>query len=502
MKRVFQINVLANYIGQLFIVFISFAFVPVFVSRLGVEAYALIAFFILIQSWLGLIEAGFSPALSRQLARTTNSDKSINLVLDLIRTIEVFLLFFVILFSLLSFCGSEYIYDNWFGQNSLDKVEVTRSLELIGLVAALRLFESLYKSCLIGLSYQIILNIFNVANSLLRNFGAVIFLNFWGDAIYNFFLWQLTVSLLVTPLLFVVVHSLPLFRYKPGFFKISSFYIVANFSFGLLLINITSTVLTQFDKIFVSGFSSLNDFSFYSIAATASGVIFILVMPITQALFPLLCKLISTDEKSLYVKYFHISSQLITALVGSAALTMFFNSEFLLKTWLGEDVYVSSIGEVFKILLLANMLNSFIWVPYNVLLSHGVTRYTIQLNLVAIFFVLPNTYWVFDKFSYIGVAYVWLFVNIIFLIGIGFMFSKYLPGNCFKWYFSDIFLPLLAVSFASYFFSLFNVSYDYVRFLDLLYVCLAFVITLFFGLISSSNILSVIRGFIKHDFKI
>ena len=62
-------NVTANFLGQGWRGLLGFAFVPVYIRYLGVEAYGLIAVFAVLQAWLGLLDLGLRPALSREMAR-------------------------------------------------------------------------------------------------------------------------------------------------------------------------------------------------------------------------------------------------------------------------------------------------------------------------------------------------------------------------------------------------------------------------------------------------
>ena len=62
-------NIIANYIGQFYLIVIGIIMLPFYLEYLGAEAYGLVGFFALMQSWMVLLDMGISPTLSREVAR-------------------------------------------------------------------------------------------------------------------------------------------------------------------------------------------------------------------------------------------------------------------------------------------------------------------------------------------------------------------------------------------------------------------------------------------------
>ncbi|MBM7203431.1 oligosaccharide flippase family protein, partial [Citrobacter freundii] len=62
------INVVANYVGQLYIAIIGIAVVPIYLSKLGSAGFGLVSFFTLLQSLLVVLDLGISSTLSREVA--------------------------------------------------------------------------------------------------------------------------------------------------------------------------------------------------------------------------------------------------------------------------------------------------------------------------------------------------------------------------------------------------------------------------------------------------
>ena len=63
-------NIAANLAGQAWSVVLALACTPFYIGILGVEAYGLVAFFLVVQNILQLLDLGLGSALNRQIARS------------------------------------------------------------------------------------------------------------------------------------------------------------------------------------------------------------------------------------------------------------------------------------------------------------------------------------------------------------------------------------------------------------------------------------------------
>ena len=62
-------NIVANYVGQAIASLLALALVPVYIGYLGIEAYAIVGLFAVIQAWMVLLDLGMTPTLGREMAR-------------------------------------------------------------------------------------------------------------------------------------------------------------------------------------------------------------------------------------------------------------------------------------------------------------------------------------------------------------------------------------------------------------------------------------------------
>lgn len=128
----------------------SIAFIPIYINYLGFESYGLIGIFSLLQAWLSLLNLGIIPTINREMARYTSGDYSIKNILDLLKSIEIITFIISILVIIGLALGANFIANNWLN-SKIDSSIVVNAMRIMGVVAALKFFEGIYKSALIGL---------------------------------------------------------------------------------------------------------------------------------------------------------------------------------------------------------------------------------------------------------------------------------------------------------------------------------------------------------------
>ena len=106
-------NIIFNYIGQFYNILIGVVMVPYYLKYLGTEAYGLVGFLALLQSWMSLLDFGMSPTLSREVAMsdTNQQAKKINFK-SLVHSLEsLFLLISLVIFILV------FLFSGWISEN-------------------------------------------------------------------------------------------------------------------------------------------------------------------------------------------------------------------------------------------------------------------------------------------------------------------------------------------------------------------------------------------------
>ena len=81
-------NAIANYIGQIYSVFIGIIILPLYMSYLGAEAFGLIGFFTMLSGWMALLDVGLSATIARQSASLKTSIQGIIKLRNILRSVE------------------------------------------------------------------------------------------------------------------------------------------------------------------------------------------------------------------------------------------------------------------------------------------------------------------------------------------------------------------------------------------------------------------------------
>jgi O-antigen/teichoic acid export membrane protein len=436
-------NVIANFLGQGWIALMGMAFVPLYVKYLGAEAYGLIGIFALLQAWLALFDLGMTPALGREMARFRGGGHSVEAVLDLLRSIEVIGFVIAGLIALGIWGASSWLASDWLKAGSLPIDVVANAFAVMGVVTALRFVESLYRSSIVGLQKQVLLNGVASVMATLRGAGAVGVLVWVSPTVGAFFLWQGLMSAISVVILAVVLYGALPGSSRKARFSMSSLKGVWRFSASMVGITFLSLLLTQVDKVLLSRLLSLESFGYYSLAVLVANTLYMAVVPIVQAFYPRFTELVTSGDEQRLIADYHMGAQLVSVFMGAATGILVFHGDALLALWTGDVVLVQRVGPLLSVLAVGTFLHGLMWIPYHLQLAHGWTSLSIRINVIAVMLLVPAIAWSAQHYGAIGAAWAWLILNAGYLlIGVHFMYKRMLPAEKWRWYWQDIGLPI------------------------------------------------------------
>lgn len=452
-------NLIANYLGQGWTALMGLAFIPLYIKYLGIEAFGLIGIFAMLQAWLTLLDMGMTPTITREMARFTSGAHTAKSVRDLLRSFEVVCLGIAMLISLAIWTVSGSLASDWLRVERLPVDAVAQAFAIMGIVMALRFVEGLYRGAIIGLQKQVWLNVVTAGLATVRGLGAVGVLMWITPGIEAFFLWQAAVSL-VTVICFAgaTYAALPKAT-EPGHFSRPALIGVWRFAAGMMATTFLALLLTQVDKILLSRLLSLETFGYYALAAAVANALYYLVGPIAQAFYPRLTELVTRGDEAELAAVYHNGAQMVSVLVGSAALILMLFSERLLVLWTGDLVLARDTAPLVTLLALGTLLNGLMHIPYMLQLAHGWSGFAARVNLVAVIVLVPAILWATPRYGAIGAAWVWVILNASYvLIAIHFMHRRLLPREKWLWYGRDLALPILTAALTVSFFQLMSLD--------------------------------------------
>lgn len=420
------------------------AFIPFYIKYLGIEAYGLIGLFAVLQAWLSLLDLGMAPTLGREMARFTGHGQSAEGIRDLLRSIEIIALGIAVLIAGGVAISSNWIATSWIKAETLPVDLVRQAVVLMGLVTATRFIESIYRSSIVGLQRHVLFNVVNSAIATLRGLGAVGVLVLISPSIKAFFIWQGLVSIASVFILAATTYSiLPCLR--AGKFSMGALRSVWHFAGGMVLITFFGLLLTQIDKILLSKLLSLTEYGYYTLATIVAGTLYIVITPITQAFYPRLCELYTLNDEAGLVETHHKGAQMVSVFAGSAAIFIIVFAETFLRLWTHDMELADRTSFLLRLLMLGNLLNVLMWIPYQTQLAHGLTKLSVCIDLVAVALIVPAILWVTPLYGAEGAAWVWVGLNIGYLIiGVHFMYRRILNTEKFRWYIRDLLMPISA----------------------------------------------------------
>ena len=440
-------NLIANYLGQGWVALMGLVFIPLYIKFLGIEAFGLIGLFAVLVTWLTLLDMGLTPALGREMARFMAGSHSAESIRDLLRSIEFIAIGMALMIVVLAASSANWLAGSWLQAEALSVSVVSQAFAIMGLVTALRLVESVYRSSIIGLQRQVLFNMINSVMATIRGAGAVAVLVWVSPTIQAFFLWQGLVSVVTLIALAIATYSTLPKPNRAGRFSLAAVRAVWRFAGGMMGITFLALLLTQSDKILLSTLLPLSDYGYYTVAALVAGALYMLVTPITQAWYPRLCELQARNDQQGLVRAFHQGAQLVTVIAGSAAIVLIVFSETILYLWTQDRLLASRVAPLLSVLALGNLLNALMWVPYQTQLAYGWTSLALRINFIAVLLIVPAILWATPRYGAIGAAWVWSGLNAGYvLVGIHFMYRRILISEKQRWYIYDVALPLAFIS--------------------------------------------------------
>lgn len=437
-------NALANYLGQGWAALMGLAFIPVYIRYLGIEAWGLVGFMSVMQAWLTLLDMGLTPTLSREIARFQGGAVDAQAIRNLLRSLEVLYGGVAFLVVGVVWLISPWASANWFNAAHLPVSSVAHALGVMGLVLASRMVEQVYRGAIQGMQHQVWLNAIQSLLATLRWAGVVVVLAWVDSSIEAFFWWQGFVSLLT-----VIILAGQTYRWLPnseraGRFDLSALIKVSRFAGGLAAATLLALLLTQVDKLLLSKLVSLEEFGYYTLAASVAGALYFLVSPIATAVSPRFSELVARSDHQGLIRAYHLASQWLAALLVPAALMMAGFAEPLLFVWTGSSDLARQGGPLLALLALGTLCNGFMHVPYMAQLAYGWTGFAVRVNIVAVGILIPVILWAVPRFGAVGAAWAWLALNTGYvLIGIHFMHRRLLRDEKWQWYQKAVFSPLL-----------------------------------------------------------
>ena len=315
-------NVVANHLGQGWAALVTVACLPLYVTYLGAEAFGLVGAFAILQAALSLVDTPIAAAVNREMARFTAGRHTAEGIRTVLRTLEGVSLVLSLAVLLLALLLRGYLAEHWFQTTRLSTESVRGAVLAMAAVAALRIWEGLYRGALYGLQRQVQ---FSAAHALLTSLkfgGALAVVALVSPTVEAFFLWQAGTSILAVAVLAALVY-----RHIPAAVTAVRWSRrvlaeIRGFSGGVMGITVIALALTQADKIVLSRLLTLEAFGYYTLAVTLGNGLYKLSEPVMDAVYPRFIELGVGGDVPALSRLYHQVAQLVSVLTAPAALVL------------------------------------------------------------------------------------------------------------------------------------------------------------------------------------
>jgi O-antigen/teichoic acid export membrane protein len=441
----FKFSLIASFAGTGWAALAQLICIPLYIKLMGIESYGLVAFYLMLQAVLQVLDFGLSPTINREMARYSVQLDKMDEARDLVRTLEIgyWLTGLLIGGGLLAASGRMSVH--WLRADSLANQKVTHALMLMAVLSVFQWPVSFYQGGLMGLHRQVLYNIIRIVAVTLNTGGAVLILWLVSPTITALLAWQVVVSFFQALVLMLVLWKslLPATR-APRFAPV----MVRNiwrFAAGMSGIAVFSLILGQADKLILSRLFSLKVFAYYTLAGMFGTGLVMIANSVFNATYPRFCAMVAlTDEQALSSFYHMITQVMALLIVPLAAVCALFSRE-ILRLWTGNNELANNAAPIATVLVIGSALSALMFLPYMLQLAYGWTSIGLKITVVLTGLAIPAIWFAAKNYGPVRVAFVWLAMQAAnVLIGVPLTHRRLLRHDGLLWVLQDVGPSILA----------------------------------------------------------
>ena len=442
-------NILANYVGQIYVTLIGILLVPMYVKYMGVEAYGLVGFYAMLQGWFMLLDMGLTPTMARETARFRGGATDALSLRRLLRALEGIFFGVALLGAIAMMAGAGYIATSWLKVQQLPLEEVQHAIMLMAVIVALRWVCGLYRGVITGFERLVWLSGFNIAVATARFVLVIPIFIFVGTSPTVFFSYQLAIGLIeVVGLVIQTYHLLP--RVVAGQripWQWQPLRGVLKFSLSIAFTGAVWVLVTQTDKLVLSKLLPLSDYAYFTLAVLMSSGVMVISGPISSALLPRLTKLNAEGDEAGLIRLYRNSTQLVGVIGIPAALVLAFFAEQVLWAWTGDAEIALKAAPVLSLYALGNGILALAAFPYYLQVAKGDLKLHLIGNALFVAIFIPLLLWATGKYGMVGAGYAWIIANLLpFIIWLPIVHRRFVKGLHTQWLLVDICAIVLPTS--------------------------------------------------------
>jgi O-antigen/teichoic acid export membrane protein len=442
-----QANILANYASQIFVSLVGIVTVPLYIRYLGMEAYGLVGFFAMLQGWFALLDFGLTPTISRETARYRGGATGAQSYRQLYRALSIIFATVAASGGAALWLSAENVTAEWLNVQRIPHEEVVFAVQVMAVSIAIRWLGGVYRGVMVGAERLVWLSIFNILVASLRFGGVLVSMAVFGYTIKVFFAHQLATTVLEAVILRHAAHGIIPAKASLGApleWSIAAVRPHVKFALSITFASSVWVIVTQADKLILSGMLPLTEFGHFSLATLIAGGITMLALPITGALMPRLAVLEAQGRGDEIISLYREATRLASVIAGAAALTLVFLVEPVLYAWTGMSEHPDGLVSTVILYSIGNACLNFSSFAYCLQYAKGHVRYHVLGNLWLLLLLVPLLVTLTRKFGIVGAGLAWASVNVLYLVAwVGYTHARLAPGLNARWLLFDIVVVLV-----------------------------------------------------------
>lgn len=442
----FRHNILANYASQLYVTAVGIVMVPLYIRYMGAEAYGLVGFFAMLQAWFNLLDMGLTPTIARASARHQGGAMSLLDYRRLTRALEGVFVAIALLGGIVLFALAQQIADKWLNVSLLPKHDVTRALQLMAVIIALRWMCGLYRGVITGAERLVWLSGFNSFIATGRFVLILPVLMFVCASPQAFFGFQLGVAVLeAAGLAWMAYRLLPVIpagqRIRWEWAPLKP---VLKFSLSIAFTSSVWVLVTQTDKLVLSKILPLADYGYFTVAVLVASGIMIVSGPISSVIMPRMTRLQAEDRDSALIAVYRQATQLVVVTAIPAALVLIFFAPQVLWAWTGDAALVQRAAPVLRLYALGYAFLVVGAFPYYLQYAKGELHLHLIGNVLLVLLLIPSVIWAASYYGMTGAGWAWFVSNLAyFLLWTPLVHKRFALGIHMDWILTDVARPAL-----------------------------------------------------------
>ena len=281
----------------------------------------------------------------------------------------------------------------------------------------------------------------------LKAVGVIAVLKLVSPTIESYFIWQALITLISTYCLRFLVWNNFKVALEKAQFSVVQLKTIWRFAAGMTGISLVTFFLSQIDKIVVSKFVLLEFVGYYNLAFLVSSGITQVISPMQPIIFPKFTALVAEDKQAELVALYHKSCRWIAIITFPIGFALILFAKEILFLWTKNPILTDNTAPIVQVVAAGTICNCMMWVPYWYMLAKGITKFTIYQNIMASIISVPLLFWWTGEYGALGASFVWLTVNLGYILISMPMFHRlYMKGELKNWYKNDIGVPLVSAA--------------------------------------------------------